>query len=271
VRAAAAPARELRGDERWSPLAYLIAREVRTRYTGDKLGYAWTYVTPLAWIAVIYASYSLTGRTPSIDTDLFSFIVAGMMPYKAFRYTIASMIRARASTRQLRAAAGTEIDDVYLAIALVELFNSFVIYFLLVTINWLFTGAFELANPLMALTGFLLAWAIGASVGYLITALSIRTPAVARLVPTVLRPVFFLSAIFYTMNELPVNIAHFLQWNPLVDVIEIVRTGVFSSYHSRYLDFTTPLVVITVCMVAGRLLSANAVAADRAGNRTAET
>ncbi|RYD25722.1 MAG: hypothetical protein EOP89_08585, partial [Lysobacteraceae bacterium] len=58
--------------EQWSPLAYLIAREVRTRYTGDKLGYAWTYVTPLAWIAVIFASYTLTGRTPSIDTDLFS-------------------------------------------------------------------------------------------------------------------------------------------------------------------------------------------------------
>jgi len=252
-------------------MAYLIARDIRTRYTGDILGYAWTYVTPLAWIAVIFASYTLTGRTPSIDTDLFSFIVAGMMPYKVFRYTIASMIRARNTTKHLRAVVGTPMDDVYIAIALVELYNGFIIYFLLVGANWLVTGAFELADPLLALTGFGLAWGLGASIGYLITALTIRTPVVPRLVPTILRPVFFLSAIFYTLNEMPTAIARVMTWNPIVDVVEIVRTGIFSCYKSRYLDFTTPMVVIAFCLVAGRLLSINAVAADRAGNRTAET
>jgi ABC-type polysaccharide/polyol phosphate export permease len=259
-----------RRTERWSPLAYMIAREIRTRYTGDGLGYAWTYVTPLAWIAVIFATYTMTGRTPSIDTDLFSFIVVGMIPYQAFRYTLASLMRARSTTRQLRAAVGMRMEDVYTAIALVELYNSFVIYFLLVAANWLVTGTFELADPLLTLTGFLLAWGLGAAVGYLIAGLTIRTPVVARLVPSVLRPVFFLSAIFYTMNEIPTRIARVLTWNPLVDIVEIVRTGVFSCYTSRYIDFATPLIVIVVCFTVGRLLSVNAVAADRSGNRTAE-
>lgn len=240
---------------RWHPLLYLTVREIRTRYTGDWLGYAWTYITPLAWIGVIYATYYYTGRTPSIDTDLFSFVIAGMLPYKVFRYTIAAMIRARPSTRQLRAMTGTKLEPIFLAIALVEFYNALLIYFVLFAFNWIVSGKAELADPLFALLGFALAWGIGAAAGYLIVVLSFWSAAVPRLVPTVLRPVFFLSGVFFTANELPTPIADILQYNPLLDVIEIFRMGIFHNYTSRYLDITTPVVFIAVCLLLGRMLS----------------
>lgn len=239
----------------WHPLLYLTVREIRTRHTGDRLGYAWAYVTPLAWIAVIYASYSYIGRTPSIDTDLLSFIIAGMLPYTAFRYSIAAMIRARTGTLQFRLMTGTPLEPVCLAVALVEYYNALLIYAVLFGFNWIVFGKAELADPLFALLGFTLAWGIGAAVGYLVVMLSVRSPGVPRLVPTLLRPVFFLSGIFYTANELPTSIAEVLQYNPLLDAIEIVRTGIFQNYTARYLDIATPLAFIAACLIAGRLVS----------------
>lgn len=244
--------------DRWPPLLYLVVREIRTRYTGDWLGYAWTYITPLAWIGVIYATYHYTGRTPSIDTDLFSFVVAGILPYKVFRYTIAAMMRARTSTQQLRAMTGTTLEPILLAIALVEFYNALLIFLALYGFNWVAFGKAELADPLLALLGFTLAWGIGASAGYLVVMLSFRSPAVPRLVPTVLRPVFFLSGVFFTANELPTRLANILQYNPLLDVIEIFRMGIFHNYTSRYLDVATPVVFVAACLAGGRLLSRNA-------------
>lgn len=246
------------GAAGWHPLLYLTVREIRTRYTGDGLGYAWTYITPLAWIGVIYATYRFMGRTPSIDTDLLSFVIAGILPYKVFRYTIAAMIRSRTATQQLRAMTGTTLEPVCTAIALVEYYNAMLIYFVLIAFNWVVFGKAELADPLLALLGFTLAWGIGAAAGYLVVMLSVQAPWVPRLVPTVLRPVFFLSGVFFTANELPTPIANVLQYNPLLDVTEIFRMGVFHNYTSRYLDIGTPIAFIVICLVLGQIVSRRA-------------
>jgi capsular polysaccharide transport system permease protein len=37
------------------------------------------------------------------------------------------------------------------------------------------------------------------------------------------RPLMFVSAVFYTPNDLPAEARYFLSWNPIVQIIEYIR------------------------------------------------
>ena len=222
----------------------LVVRDIRSRFSGDPLGYGWAFVTPLVWITSIAIVFSFIGRTVPIYTDVVSFLIAGMLPYTVFRMTITSTMRSLKVNRYMLYFAKISKIDILIASALVELVNALAVYIVLVIANLLLFSNFELANPALAITGFTLAWGLGVSFGHLAASFTEISDATLRIVPIVLRPMFWISGIFYVANELPDYIMQVLQYNPLLQAIEIMRDGVFLNYTSRYADILIPVLFI---------------------------
>ena len=229
----------------------IIVREVRSRFTGDVLGYAWAYLTPLAWVGIIYFIFSFMGRRSPIDTDVLSFILSGVIPYIAFRFTITAVLRARTAYRHIMALSTVSPQLVYAAIAILELYNALAIYALFLAANYLIFGRFEMADPLLALLGFSLAWGSGAAFGYAAVRLSAISEVAARITPTLLRPLFYISAVFYTANEMPVSVVEWLAWNPLLHAIELTRSGLFLAYESHVASPWVPILFIGLALAVG--------------------
>lgn len=225
-------------------LHLLMVREVRSRFSSDPLGYAWAFITPIVWIATIATVFYYVGRQTPILTDINSFLMAGMLPYIVFRFTASSAMRALKAQRFMIFFANIRQEDIILATVLLELANSVVIYALLLLGNYALFGHFEMADPTTALFGFLLAWGLGASFGHMAAAFSIITEATVRIVPIILRPMFWLSGVFYVANEVPGIVLQWLQYNPLFQAIEIMRNGVFHSYESRIANVFIPVTFI---------------------------
>lgn len=236
----------------------IIAREIGSRFTGDPLGYGWAYLTPLAWIAVIYGVFHILGRSSPIDADVGSFILSGIMPYLAFRYQVSSVLRSKSAYRHVMALPTVTPEAVYLAIIALEFYNCLIIYLVLLSANFLLFGEFHMADPLRVLLGFALASGAGGALGFAIASIGGGASSLQRAAAVALRPMFYLSAVFYTANELPQSWLTWLSWNPLLHAIEFMRSGSFVAYESHVANGWVPVAFIIVCVVLGRALSSPA-------------
>lgn len=231
----------------------VVTRELGSRFVGDPLGYGWAYLTPLAWIAVIYAVFSILGRTSPVDADIGSFILSGIMPYLAFRYQVSSVLRAKTAYRSVMALPNVAPETIYAGIVGLEFYNTLIIYLALLLGNFMLFGALHLANPLEVFWGFLLASGVGGALGYLLVSVAGNGSSLMRVTAVVLRPMFYLSAVFYTANELPHDWRAWLVWNPVLHAIELMRSGVFLDYQSEIATGWVPLAFIVLCLGAGYL------------------
>lgn len=243
----------------------VITRELRSRFVGDPLGYGWAYLTPLAWIAVIYAVFHILGRTSPVDADIGSFILTGIMPYLAFRYQVSSVLRAKTAYRSVMTLPNVAPSTIYAGIIALEYYNILIIYLALLLCNFMLFGALHMADPLGAFWGFSLASGVGGAFGYLLVNLGGHGASVTRATAIILRPMFYLSAVFYTANELPLDWQKWLVWNPVLHAIELMRTGVFLDYQSEVARAWVPMLFILLCLGIGHWFGARASSDDADG------
>lgn len=233
----------------------LAKRDVQSRFGANWLGYAWTYVTPLAWIAATYLAFYLFGRMSPVYTDTITFIISGLIPYAAFRFVVTAIGKTNSTVRGLLIFPSVQHEHAVAATAIVEFANSFVIFGLVALVNYLAFGNGELANPIHFAWGMSLAWGLGAGYAYLFAALSRNNPTANQVGQVLLRPTFFLSAVFFTANELPETLLSVLTWNPLLHAVEIARDGMLFHYQSRVASSAYVLAWIAALLTAGAIAS----------------
>ncbi len=189
-----------------STIHTIMLREVRCRFAGDPLGYAWTFLVPLLWIGTLMFFFTLLGRTPAIPVDTPAFIATGVVPYVLFRYTITSMSRVASTHRHLVHFGGVRVSDLLFAAALLELLNAVIIFAMIWLLISAIFGVTPIHNPLEFINGLLLTAVFGASVGRFAAILGMVSETAKRMIPVVLRPMFWISGIFFTAPELPSNL-----------------------------------------------------------------
>ncbi|HEY1145218.1 MAG TPA: ABC transporter permease, partial [Allosphingosinicella sp.] len=112
--------------------------------------------------------------------------------------------------------------------------------------------------------GFLLASGVGGAFGYALASLGGSGSSLTRASAIILRPMFYLSAVFYTANELPLDWQEWLAWNPVLHAIEVMRSGIFLDYESEIANGWVPVVFILRCWGAGLRFGSRPAAAGAA-------
>lgn len=211
----------------------LAQRELQSRFGQNVFGYAWSFVAPLVWIAAAYFAFLTFGRTSPVYTDLVTFIISGLIPYATFRYTVTAVSRASTLVRPLLIFPSLKIEHGAITLAVMEGLNLLLVYLFVAGLNLLIFGNGELDDPSQFFAGLFLAWALGASLGYLFMTLGLINKTFEHIGPIILRPAFFLSGIFFTANELPDYVLEAFGYNPILHVVEIARDGMLFNYRSR--------------------------------------
>jgi len=229
--------------DRFSRLVALILREKSTRFAGGALSSLWAYVTPVGWIVLVVLAFGWLGRTIPILAPMPVFVAAGILPYAMFRQVITSLMRTVISNRHLLYLQPITTGDILLASGLLEMINMIVTSTVIFGALWLFLGADAPHDPLRAIWGMALAWALGAGFGRLAAVLGVWSDTLYRSIPLLLRPMFWISGVFFTASELGGMALASLSWNPLFHAIETLREGLFLGYVSPLGDSWYPLSV----------------------------
>lgn len=229
----------------------LAFRERLTRYAGGWLGPYWAQITPLVWIAFLVILFQLLNRAPPILTHPAIFVATGVLPYLLLRQMVTSLARSVIAHRHLRNIQPVCHNDILVGTGFIEALNLVVsvclIFGLLVSIDMAPLPNNPAAVALAFLQLLFLSWGLGR----LIAIVGLLSDSWARIFPIVLRPLFWISGIFYTATELPLALREWLSWNPLFHITEAVRDGYFGGYTSPFESSLYP----TLCAAVLFLMS----------------
>lgn len=214
----------------------LLVREMKTRFGKWRLGYAWVLLEPVMHIMVLVAVFSFIGREfyPGIPTALF--MLGGIAPYLFFSHCFSKGLAAVQSNRGLFNYRQLRPFDAVITRVLLE----FAIYIssmaaLLGGFAWFGISTTFNDFLLLVLVNILfLAFCLGLSL--MLCVVGEKYPEASKFGAFIQRPMYFMSGVFFSLEQIPEKYHPYLSWNPLLHVIELTREGLFASYHGMFAD-----------------------------------
>jgi capsular polysaccharide transport system permease protein len=210
----------------------LFVREIRTGFN-DKFGIAWAVVQPVAFIFLL--SF-LRGRIggPEVHTlSTFTFMAIGILFIQSFLQTMGGSAGAIRKNKALFAFRQVQPISAVFAGALFEVLVKVFVIVGIIIIMYFMGMDLHISNPLLLLACFLLLWIFAVSLGLLFGIAELFVTEVGKIRQLVERPMFFISGTFFSLQDIPKEYWHFLDWNPVLHAIELTRFAVQATYGSE--------------------------------------
>lgn len=232
-------------------LRMLVLRDLQNQYTKFRLGYLWSLLEPLGMCLVLWLVFSvlLGGRELGLSPYLL-FLPVGILPWWWFSKCV------NASTKIFHRARGELTFSILppqiwvmrtVLSTSVEFILSLPVIVLAIALTRDLPGIYILFFPVAILLQFLLLYGIG----LLVSSLSVVIPDLARVVRIVVRAMFYLSPILYSITNIPQSLQPIAAVNPLVGILGLYRIGWWPEEHATVASLTISLSVAAVLFIAG--------------------
>jgi capsular polysaccharide transport system permease protein len=210
----------------------LFVREIRTSFN-DRLGLAWAVVNPLVFI---FALSYMRGRMDGGDTHsvpTFEFMMYGMLYIQLFLDVLTNCASAIKKNKALFAFRQVQPISSFLATGAFYFLVKLAVYILVLVIMYFLGMDFRIDDPLFIIINAIALWLIAMSLGMLIAITQCYVPEVSKIQSVLTRPLFFISGVFFSMQDVPREYWHYLDWNPILHAIELSRHAAYSTYSSE--------------------------------------
>ena len=211
----------------------LILRETRTRFGSHQLGYLWALLEPLMWIGTFWGMYEIAGRKVAHGLDTIGFLATGILTYEIFSKNVSRIGEAINGNKALLFYPQVQpIDLVWARAALETATLSAVFVTVMLGAAFVRKELPQVDDLLATMGGLLLAAALGTAVGLFFCMCAVLSNAVERLRGPLMRPLFWISGLFFTIDNVPPQAQRYFLLNPVLHVVELVRSGWFVGYES---------------------------------------
>lgn len=229
----------------------LIRREIATRFGAEALSYLWAMVIPLSWIGFGVFAFAFFDHSVPLATSPAVFLATGVLPYIIFRQTVIYVTRATIAAKRLVDLPRVQIFHLIWAYAILEgLTVAAVTIIVLILLGLGFQAGMPHDAPLFIFT-LIATWGFACIIGATMALAALRYGILSRLLPLLLRPLFWVSGVFFLASELPIVWRDALSLNPLFFLTDQARAAYFA-------DYTSPLhsgLPLGVTIMASVLLS----------------
>jgi capsular polysaccharide transport system permease protein len=220
----------------------LILRETRTRFGTNQLGYLWALLEPLMWVGTFWALYHFAHRRVPEDMGVVPFLGIGIVTFSLFQGTANRAGEAINGNRALLFYPQVQPIDLVIARFCLEGATWFTVFVILMFGDACLRQEMpQIDDALYTMLGLLLSALLGAGLGLVLCMLGELYSLVERLRGPLMRPLFWASGLFFTANDAPQAAREYLQYNPVLHAVEMVRDGWFASYQSEIAD---PLYIV---------------------------
>ena len=207
----------------------LIYRELKTRITRTGFGIIGIFIEPVAVMLIFVFIFSLIrAGNKSLDTGLF--LLSGIVLFTLFNQIALRSVNAIQANETLFIYKPIKPIDTVIARTLIEAaLYSLVFIFVSLSIFY-FKEEFILNDfPLMVSSFICLAFT-SFGLGLILMVLGHYYPIIIQLVPVLIRPLWLMSGIFFSVKDLPTTIIPFVSWNPILQSIELTRHSYSLNY-----------------------------------------
>lgn len=209
----------------------LFMREAMARITGDRLGWVWVFVEPIAHIVVFISIRQLMGRIRHISgAEFIPWFVVGMLTYLMFSTVMNRSISAISSNRALFAYRQVHPVDTILVRAALEGTLKIVVLYLLVVGAQILAFDIMPANAGYVVVVWLSLWLLALGAGLILSVPVTAVPEFGKFVTMLTMPLYFLSGVIFPIQFLPRDVREILLYNPIYHAVELSRGAFFPHY-----------------------------------------
>jgi capsular polysaccharide transport system permease protein len=208
----------------------LFLREIKTRFGKYRLGYFWAVLEPAAHLLVLMVIFGFIMHRTMPDISFPVFLLNGIIPYFIFTNITNRSIGAIEANLGLFNYRPVKPIDTIIARASLETLIYAAVYLILMAIVWVLGGEYSVTNILILVFSWFLLIIFSCGLGLVFMVLGKTFPELAKFLPIVLKPLYFISCIMFPIHSVPKEYWHYLLWNPIVHAIELSRESVVAGY-----------------------------------------
>lgn len=215
----------------------LIIRELKTRFGANRLGYFWAVAEPIFQVAIMGIIVTLLGRNSIANIPVALFLFTAILPFNLFNKLLPQLSQAVNANKGLLSYRQVNAIDPIISRIIIEICNYLLVYFLIFAfMGWL--GFDVIPQDLLALlAASCLIAIIAIGLGLLLCSAEIYWSDTSKIVSIAMRPIFFVSGIFFCAPTIPQQYWYLFDWNPIFHAIELSRDAFFKSYESPIGDW----------------------------------
>lgn len=214
----------------WGDVIFAIfLREIKSQST-DKIGLAWSVVSPLIIIAGMSAMRSFMSDSDAHGMPIAVFMVFGLVFVQSFLTIFEKCSAAIQKNKPLYAFRQVQPISSVIGIALFELLVKVFVILTIAVIAFVIKLEISISYPLVIILNLLKIWLIGMSLGLIFSLAACYVPETKKIQQLLTRPLFFISGIFFSLQDIPQEYWHYLTWNPLLHAVELTRYAAYPSY-----------------------------------------
>jgi capsular polysaccharide transport system permease protein len=235
----------------------LFSREVTTRFGQYKLGFLWMLLEPLMSVLVIGLIIgTLAERTvPEIPYPFF--LLNGFLMLNLFTGPISSGLTALGSNQGLLVYPNVKLLDPFIARFTFELITTMFSFVLFCVVGMLLGIRISLDQLHIIAASYIIIWLSGCGFGLIGAVAAAYYKELEKIVPVIMRPLLFLSAVLFPISTLSTTIQSYLLLNPLVHTIELCRHAMFPFYRVDGPNLLYPAEFALVVLAIGLTLFHN--------------
>lgn len=231
----------------------LFLRELQGKFN-DKLGLSWAFIEPFVFIfAISFARSFISGRDVH-SIPLFFFMMIGMMGVQSFMTCVSSVPNSIKQSKPLYAFRQVQPIAALLTSAFVEFSIKVGVLVLIAITIYLLDMDFELNDPLMLIALFVGLWVFSISISLIFAVLIAFIPEMNKIKNMFNRPLFFISCVFFSLQDFPKEYWPWFTWNPLVHFFELARYACYPSYGNAGVSYEYLVKVTIVSLFIGLAL-----------------
>ena len=234
----------------------LMLREIHTINGNSKLGYLWVLIQSVFGIAVFWSVRHFMGATQAPHgMGMAMFLAIGFGVWNIFSTTINRCMTAVSGNKALLTFPQVTELDVMISRTLVTTATQLLVTMLIISAAWLMLGEpFVLGSLPLLLTLIVAVPLMSLGFGLMLSSLAVYVPALEKLVPMILRILFFVSGVFFSISLFSQSLTSVLLWNPVIHAVELCREAMHAPYVVQGLSLSYLLLVtLSVCTIGGLL------------------
>ncbi|MEC7825987.1 MAG: ABC transporter permease [Pseudomonadota bacterium] len=240
-----------------SVLFALFLRELQSQFN-DKLGLTWAFIEPFIFIVGLAALRSLMKSGDVHTIPVLIFMMIGLISIQSFLTPLGKLSNAFNKNKPLYAFRQVQPIAGLIAAAIIEFSIKVVVIMLGAITLYLSNISSQINDPLLLIALYMCLWLFTFSVSCIVGVVKAYVPEFSKLVNIITRPMFFISCVFFSLQDIPQQYWPYLTWNPLVHIIELSRYACYESYGDSGVSFWYPVsITLTSCFFAISLYHLN--------------
>ena len=214
----------------------LMMREIHTLYGNTTIGYLWAVFQCLASVLIFWFIRFMLGAHAPHGMSILAFLLSGFLPWYLFSDTLGKCMSAISANRALLTFAQVTPLDLMISRMVVVWGTQIISSLLIVILGFLVNQPVYITNFGYFLLSIISAPILGFSFGIIISTLGYFWSPLIRIVSIVMRILFFISGIFFSISSIPHPYQDYLLYNPLVHLIELTRKSMSTPYVNSVFD-----------------------------------